>query len=53
MNLIERPETDPQWQGLVIAHEAGCRWIAVRMLFNHRLVCVPDDAPYGTAAYGW
>lgn len=54
MNLIDNPETDPLWQGLVIAHEAGCRWIAARMLFNHRLVCVPDDGPVpGLAAYGW
>ncbi len=43
MNLIENPEADPLWGGLVVAHEAGCRWIAVRMLVNHRLVCVPDD----------
>lgn len=53
MNLIENPESDLLWQGLVIAHESGCRWIAVRMLFNHRLVCVPDGEPYGCAAYGW
>lgn len=53
MNLIENPEPDLLWQGLVIAHEAGCRWIAVRMLFNRRLVCVPDGDTYGDAAYGW
>jgi hypothetical protein len=52
MKLSETPEPDPLWQGLVVAHEAGCRWIAVRMLFNHRLVCVPDDG-LGCAAYGW
>ncbi|SMF86379.1 hypothetical protein [Streptomyces sp. Amel2xC10] len=52
MNLIENPEVDPLWQGLVIAHESGCRWIAVRMLFNHRLMCVPDGG-LGDAAYGW
>ncbi len=53
MNLIENPQTDPLWQGLVIAHESGCRWIAVPMLVNHRLVCVHDDDPHGCAAYGW
>ncbi|MFF0597892.1 hypothetical protein [Streptomyces antibioticus] len=53
MNLIENPRTDPLWQGLVIAHESGCRWIAVPMLVNHRLVCVHDDDPHGCAAYGW
>ncbi|MEW2250414.1 hypothetical protein AB0907_24105 [Streptomyces sp. NPDC006975] len=52
MNLIEKPETDALWQGLVVAREAGCRWIAVRMLFNHRLICVPDDGD-SNAAYGW
>lgn len=53
MNLIETPDTDPLWQGLVVAHESGCRWIAVRMLVNHRLVCVYDDDSSGCAAYGW
>jgi hypothetical protein len=53
MNLIDTRETDPLWRGLVIAREAGCRWIAVPMFFNHRLVCVYDDDPSGCAAYGW
>lgn len=53
MKLIENPDTDPLWQGLVVAHDAGCRWIAVRMLFNHRLVGVLDGETYGGAAYGW
>lgn len=53
MNLIENPETAPLWRGLVVAHEASCRWIAARMFYNHRLVCVYDDDPMGCAAYGW
>lgn len=53
MKLIDTPETDPLWQGLVIARETDCRWIAVRMLSNHRLVCVYDDDLSGCGAYGW
>ncbi|MFF8406930.1 hypothetical protein ACF06P_35545 [Streptomyces sp. NPDC015684] len=53
MKLIERPEPDPLWQGPVVAHESRCRWIAIPMLFNHRLVCVPDGERYGAAEYGW
>lgn len=53
MKLIDTPGTDPLWQGLIIAREADCRWIAVRMLANHRLVCVYDDDTSGCASYGW
>jgi len=54
VKLCEKPESDPLWQGLVIAHESRSRWIAVRMLFNHRLICVPDSRdPFRAETHGW
>jgi hypothetical protein len=51
---LDPPIPDPDWQGHVIAESTGFRWLAVRQLFNWRLVGVAVDAePMDGATWGW
>jgi hypothetical protein len=52
MELLEPFDVDPDWRAPVVARAAECRWLAVPMIYNVRLVCVPDDST-GIAAFGW
>lgn len=51
---LEERETDPNWFVPVLGHAAGCRWMVVPMLYNVRLIGVPEEQLLeGCAAYGW
>jgi len=51
MQLHDTFIPDPVWGGLEAAADGECRYIIVRMFFDHRLVVVKDGSPI--ALHDW
>lgn len=51
MKLHEEFIPDPLWEGIEAAADGECRYIVVRMIYNHRLTVVRDGWPI--ALHGW
>lgn len=51
MEILSKLIVDAEWHGFEIASDADTRWLAIPMLYNHRLV----ELPRGSFEYmhGW